>query len=148
MFIFGHFSLSEATFDFKNQSGAARNLQNEPLDSVFRPLGVHFGDFRRGGGRPSGAGSEFLKFGFLQNSSRLVFSCSKSDPAENFDIDKFFEDRFRPTDDRFMPEILFLGSRPGPGQIHSFVPLTPGREARAPTQTREGKVFATFAPNN
>ncbi len=33
---------------------------------------------------------EFLKFGFLQNSSRLVFSCSKSDPAEKIDIDKFF----------------------------------------------------------
>ena len=33
---------------------------------------------------------EFLKFGFLQNSSRLVFPCSKSDPAEKIDIDKFF----------------------------------------------------------
>ena len=38
-----------------------------------------------------GAGlPEFLKFGFLQNSSRFVFSCSKSDPAEQIDIDKFF----------------------------------------------------------
>ena len=33
---------------------------------------------------------EFLKFGFLQNSSRFVFSCSKSDPAEKIDIDKLF----------------------------------------------------------
>ena len=33
---------------------------------------------------------QFANFDFLQNSSRLVFSCSKSDPAENLNIDKFF----------------------------------------------------------
>ena len=52
--IFDNFLPSNATFDLENESGASRDLQNEPLDSVFQPLGIHFGGFRRGRGRPSG----------------------------------------------------------------------------------------------